>query len=197
MNAPLSAPCSEAVDLSFCKRVLFCFSSQNMVLRNGTEVFDSWEKPPLPVYTQFYFFNVTNPEEILRGEIPILEEVGPYTYRSVPPPLLNRVRSERLCQPGLARSRAGGAAALVLFCLWHCWCLGRFFHRALWAGLDPQCPTQEHCPSYHPGLLSISGLLGLLPISFHTYLVLSRFLEFTVDLRYFFSCFSFIFFSSF
>ncbi|KAL6048002.1 hypothetical protein STEG23_036123, partial [Scotinomys teguina] len=53
----------------------------NMVLRNGTEVFDSWEKPPLPVYTQFYFFNVTNPEEILRGEIPIVEEVGPYTYR--------------------------------------------------------------------------------------------------------------------
>lgn len=93
MNGPLSAPCSEAVDLPFCKRVLFCFSSQNMVLRNGTEVFDSWEKPPLPVYTQFYFFNVTNPEEILRGEIPILEEVGPYTYRSVPPPLLNCVGS--------------------------------------------------------------------------------------------------------
>uniref|UniRef100_I3MDR5 Scavenger receptor class B member 2 n=1 Tax=Ictidomys tridecemlineatus TaxID=43179 RepID=I3MDR5_ICTTR len=53
---------------------------KNMVLRNGTEIFDSWEKPPLPVYTQFYFFNVTNPEEILRGEIPRLEEVGPYTY---------------------------------------------------------------------------------------------------------------------
>lgn len=88
-----SAPCSETVALPFCKRVLFCFSSQNMVLRNGTEVFDSWEKPPLPVYTQFYFFNVTNPEEILRGEIPILEEVGPYTYRSVPPPLLNRAGS--------------------------------------------------------------------------------------------------------
>lgn len=52
-----------------------------MVLRNGTQVFDTWEKPPLPVYTQFYFFNVTNPEEILQGEIPRLEEVGPYTYR--------------------------------------------------------------------------------------------------------------------
>ncbi|KAK2115852.1 Lysosome membrane protein 2 [Saguinus oedipus] len=53
----------------------------NIVLRNGTEAFDSWEKPPLPVYTQFYFFNVTNPEEILRGETPRVEEVGPYTYR--------------------------------------------------------------------------------------------------------------------
>ncbi|XP_063103312.1 lysosome membrane protein 2 [Cavia porcellus] len=56
---------------------------KNVVLRNGTEVFHSWESPPLPVYTQFYFFNVTNPEEILRGERPLLEEVGPYTYREI------------------------------------------------------------------------------------------------------------------
>lgn len=56
---------------------------KNMVLQNGTKVFDSWEKPPLPVYIQFYFFNVTNPEEILQGEIPLLEEVGPYTYREL------------------------------------------------------------------------------------------------------------------
>lgn len=59
----------------------FVFLSQNIVLRNGSETFDSWKKPPLPVYIQFYFFNVTNPEEILRGETPRLEEVGPYTYR--------------------------------------------------------------------------------------------------------------------
>ncbi|XP_042534183.1 lysosome membrane protein 2 [Dipodomys spectabilis] len=56
---------------------------KNMVLRNGTEIFDSWEKPPVPVYAQFYFFNVTNPEEILQGEKPRLEEVGPYTYREL------------------------------------------------------------------------------------------------------------------
>lgn len=44
-------------------------------------------------------------------------------------------------------------------------------------GWIPKCPTQKHCLSCPPGLL---------PISFHTYLVLSLFLEFTVDLRYFF-----------
>uniref|UniRef100_A0A2K5JDE8 Scavenger receptor class B member 2 n=1 Tax=Colobus angolensis palliatus TaxID=336983 RepID=A0A2K5JDE8_COLAP len=64
----------KAVDQSIEKKI---------VLRNGTEAFDSWEKPPLPVYTQFYFFNVTNPEEILRGETPRVEEVGPYTYREL------------------------------------------------------------------------------------------------------------------
>ncbi|XP_007947226.1 lysosome membrane protein 2 [Orycteropus afer afer] len=56
---------------------------KNIVLRNGTETFDSWEKPPLPVYTRFYFFNVTNPEEILQGETPQVTEVGPYTYREL------------------------------------------------------------------------------------------------------------------
>uniref|UniRef100_A0A8C3X3X2 Scavenger receptor class B member 2 n=1 Tax=Catagonus wagneri TaxID=51154 RepID=A0A8C3X3X2_9CETA len=56
---------------------------KNIVLRNGSETFNSWKKPPLPVYTQFYFFNVTNPEEILSGEIPRVEEVGPYTYREL------------------------------------------------------------------------------------------------------------------
>ncbi|XP_006885364.1 PREDICTED: lysosome membrane protein 2 isoform X1 [Elephantulus edwardii] len=56
---------------------------KNIVLKNGSEAFDSWEKPPLPVYTQFYFFNVTNPAEILNGEIPQVIEVGPYTYRQL------------------------------------------------------------------------------------------------------------------
>ncbi|XP_004703268.1 lysosome membrane protein 2 [Echinops telfairi] len=56
---------------------------KNIVLKNGTDTFDSWEKPPLPVYTQFYFFNVTNPEEILQGETPQVTEVGPYTYREL------------------------------------------------------------------------------------------------------------------
>uniref|UniRef100_A0A5F5PG43 Scavenger receptor class B member 2 n=2 Tax=Equus TaxID=9789 RepID=A0A5F5PG43_HORSE len=56
---------------------------KNVVLRNGSETFNSWKNPPLPVYSQFYFFNVTNPEEILRGETPRLEEVGPYTYREL------------------------------------------------------------------------------------------------------------------
>ncbi|XP_004472641.1 lysosome membrane protein 2 [Dasypus novemcinctus] len=56
---------------------------KNIVLKNGTETFDSWEKPPLTVYTQFYFFNVTNPQEILEGEIPQVKEVGPYTYREL------------------------------------------------------------------------------------------------------------------
>lgn len=79
-STPLCATVFKANCLTL-RKSLFGFLPQNTVLRNGSETFDSWRNTPLPVYTQFYFFNVTNPEEILRGETPQLEEVGPYTYR--------------------------------------------------------------------------------------------------------------------
>ncbi|XP_044285396.1 lysosome membrane protein 2 isoform X2 [Varanus komodoensis] len=54
---------------------------QAAVLKNGTELFEDWKDPPPPVYMQFYFFNLTNPLEVLQGEPPLVREVGPYTYR--------------------------------------------------------------------------------------------------------------------
>ncbi|XP_053317639.1 lysosome membrane protein 2 [Spea bombifrons] len=58
---------------------------QATVLKNGTEVYEDWINPPPPIYMQFYFFNVTNPLEILSGEKPIVQEIGPYTYREYRP----------------------------------------------------------------------------------------------------------------
>lgn len=55
------------------------------VLKNGTDSFDVWKNPPPPVYMQFYFFNVTNPLEVLDGDRPVVEEKGPYTYREYRP----------------------------------------------------------------------------------------------------------------
>ncbi|XP_054896466.1 lysosome membrane protein 2c isoform X1 [Poeciliopsis prolifica] len=56
-----------------------------VVLRNGTEAFEVWLDPPAPIYMQFYFFNLTNPEEVLIGERPAVMEIGPYTYREYRP----------------------------------------------------------------------------------------------------------------
>ncbi|KAF3702120.1 Lysosome membrane protein 2 85 kDa lysosomal membrane sialoglycoprotein [Channa argus] len=58
---------------------------KEVVLKNGTEVFEAWENPPAPVYMQFYFFNLTNPQEMLDGERPAVVEIGPYTYREYRP----------------------------------------------------------------------------------------------------------------
>ncbi|KAI4887791.1 hypothetical protein NFI96_005766 [Prochilodus magdalenae] len=56
-----------------------------VVLENGTDAFGVWQDPPAPVYMQFYFFNLTNPDEVLQGERPAVMEVGPYTYREYRP----------------------------------------------------------------------------------------------------------------
>ena len=47
-------------------------------------MYDYWLNPPVPIYMQFYMFNVTNPDEVLqKGERPSLAQYGPYTYRLV------------------------------------------------------------------------------------------------------------------
>ncbi|XP_059213730.1 lysosome membrane protein 2-like isoform X2 [Centropristis striata] len=54
---------------------------KEIVLVEGSRVFDSWKKPPPPVYMEFFFFNVTNEAEFLEGAKPEVKQIGPYTYR--------------------------------------------------------------------------------------------------------------------
>lgn len=65
--------------------ILYKRIKSEVVLKNGTDAFEAWANPPPPVYMQFYFFNVTNPSEILEGDKPAVVEVGPYTYREYRP----------------------------------------------------------------------------------------------------------------
>ncbi|KAM9820488.1 lysosome membrane protein 2c [Neosynchiropus ocellatus] len=58
---------------------------KQVILENGTMAFDAWESPPAPIYMQFYFFNLTNPIEVLSGSRPAVVEIGPYTYREYRP----------------------------------------------------------------------------------------------------------------
>ncbi|XP_067894635.1 lysosome membrane protein 2-like [Heterodontus francisci] len=61
------------------------YVKKEVQLRNGTTAYETWKNPPPPIYMQFYFFNVTNPDEVLNGGKPFLEEKGPYTYREYQP----------------------------------------------------------------------------------------------------------------
>uniref|UniRef100_A0A672IIE2 Scavenger receptor class B, member 2a n=1 Tax=Salarias fasciatus TaxID=181472 RepID=A0A672IIE2_SALFA len=54
---------------------------KEIVLVEGSRVFESWKTPPPPVYMEFFFFNVTNVNEFLGGAKPQVSQVGPYTYR--------------------------------------------------------------------------------------------------------------------
>lgn len=55
---------------------------QEITLTEGSRVFETWKNPPPPVFMQYFFFNVTNVDDFLAGRAkPVLEQVGPYTYR--------------------------------------------------------------------------------------------------------------------
>lgn len=44
------------------------------------KMFEKWRKLPMPLTFKIYVFNVTNPDEINKGEKPKLQEIGPYVY---------------------------------------------------------------------------------------------------------------------
>lgn len=54
--------------------------AEKLVIRPDSPTIDNFISPPIPIYMQFYFFNVTNSEEILKGAKPKVHQVGPYTY---------------------------------------------------------------------------------------------------------------------
>ncbi|KAF5894663.1 lysosome membrane protein 2-like, partial [Clarias magur] len=59
--------------------------TQEITLNEGSKVFDTWKNPPSPVFKEFFFFNLTNPDEFLAGQKPHLTQMGPYTYREYRP----------------------------------------------------------------------------------------------------------------
>uniref|UniRef100_A0A8C6M8I0 Scavenger receptor class B, member 2 n=1 Tax=Nothobranchius furzeri TaxID=105023 RepID=A0A8C6M8I0_NOTFU len=65
----------------FESKKMYFLSLQEIVLVEGSRVFESWKRPPPPVFMEYFFFNVTNVDEILKGAKPIVTQVGPYTYR--------------------------------------------------------------------------------------------------------------------
>nr|CAI5843329.1 unnamed protein product [Callosobruchus analis] len=49
-------------------------------LKKGNEVRDIYLKLPFPLDFKIYFFNVSNPDQVQNGALPVLKEVGPYCY---------------------------------------------------------------------------------------------------------------------
>ena len=59
-------------------------SLQKVTVKKGHATYEQLENPSIPIYKDFYFFNLTNYVEFAEssgGAIPILEEKGPYSYR--------------------------------------------------------------------------------------------------------------------
>ncbi|XP_017287779.1 scavenger receptor class B member 1 isoform X3 [Kryptolebias marmoratus] len=55
---------------------------KNTVIDPQNELsYTMWKDLPVPFFMSVYFFDVLNPQEILKGEKPMVEERGPYVYR--------------------------------------------------------------------------------------------------------------------
>ena len=55
--------------------------NEKLVLKPGTEVSKQWQDPSVPIYLQFFVFDIANPMEAMQGERPYLAQKGPYSYR--------------------------------------------------------------------------------------------------------------------
>ena len=54
---------------------------QQVTLKPGHATYEQLQNPTLPIWKDFYFFNLTNPDEFVEGAKPNLTQVGPYSYR--------------------------------------------------------------------------------------------------------------------
>lgn len=52
-----------------------------MALTPGSERTESWLRPPVQPHLTAYAFHITNPNAVLAGKKPILEERGPFVYK--------------------------------------------------------------------------------------------------------------------
>lgn len=57
------------------------FATSKVVLSEKSLAADTFAKFPVPIHQNFYFFHLTNGEEVLQGAIPEVEERGPYVFR--------------------------------------------------------------------------------------------------------------------
>ena len=55
--------------------------NEKLVLGPGSEGYAQWLNPTVPIYMQFYIFDVVNPDEILQGKRPYVVQRGPFSYR--------------------------------------------------------------------------------------------------------------------
>jgi lysosome membrane protein 2 len=54
---------------------------EQVTLKPGHATYEQLQNPTLPIWKDFYFFNLTNPDEFVEGAKPNLTQVGPYSYR--------------------------------------------------------------------------------------------------------------------
>ncbi|KAL7019297.1 hypothetical protein ACKWTF_011068 [Chironomus riparius] len=61
-------------------RIVKYVLKRNVQLRKGSQMRPLFENIPFPLTFKIYIFNITNPDDILNGNKPKLNEIGPYVF---------------------------------------------------------------------------------------------------------------------
>lgn len=74
--------CNLRNDVLNCSRSCSsCCSLQEFVMQPGSEVYENWRKPEVPMYFDIYFWDWTNPEAITDPNVrPNFVQRGPYVF---------------------------------------------------------------------------------------------------------------------
>jgi len=59
------------------------YFQQELQLVPGSSTVDHWVNPDVPMYETYYIFHTQNPDGFAAGDVPVVEEIGPFVYRYV------------------------------------------------------------------------------------------------------------------
>ena len=59
--------------------------NESLVLKPYSVGFKQWKDPSVPIYLQFFMFDVVNPMEVKKGAKPFVAQIGPFSYKELRP----------------------------------------------------------------------------------------------------------------
>ena len=73
------------IGLELANKLIDSQLKSKLVISPNSFIFSEWLNPPIPIYMQYWMFNVTNSEQVIQGQKPTVEEIGPFTYQLYQP----------------------------------------------------------------------------------------------------------------
>lgn len=68
-----------------------------MRLAENSQTLSRWANVAVPIYFSVFMFNITNPDEFMSGDRPIMQQLGPYVYLQKRKKLITHIDENIVC----------------------------------------------------------------------------------------------------